>query len=101
MALTTTTCQHQYSPPLHSSHRVRMLNVAVNAPQTLRSPPDGIQGFGRVLLDSVLNVRGTVSLYVEDAITIKHDVVHSYIIDMSDIDSSEYEGDMKASQPVR
>lgn len=50
-----------------------------------------------MLLDSVLNMRGTVSLYVEDSITMRHDEVHSYFIDMSDVRSSDYEGDMKAS----
>lgn len=66
--------------------------------QTLGDPPDGIQGFGRVLLDSALNLHGSVDLYVEDAIDIAHGQVHSYFVDMDDVLSSSYEGDMKVQQ---
>lgn len=61
----------------------------------LGSPPDGFQGFGRVLLDSVLNVRGSVDLFVEDPVDMTHGEVHSYFIDMDGISSSAFDGDMK------
>ena len=63
--------------------------------QTLGPAPDGLQGFGRVLLDSVLNMHGSVDLFVEDAIDMTHGAVHSYMLEMEDTSSSAYDGDMK------
>lgn len=61
----------------------------------LGSPPDGFQGFGRVLLDSVLNVRGSVDLFVEDLVDMTHGEAHSYLIDMDGVSSSAFDGDLK------
>ncbi|CAM9340391.1 unnamed protein product, partial [Hapterophycus canaliculatus] len=66
-------------------------------PTTLGSPPDGFQGFGRVLLDSVLNVGGSVDLYVEDWVDMTHDEVHTYSISMDEVSSSAFDGDMKVT----
>lgn len=43
----------------------------------------------------MLNVHGTVDLYVEDAIDMAHGGVHSYWLDMDGYSSSAYDGDMK------
>ena len=48
-----------------------------------------------MLLDSVLNMHGSVDLYVEDAIDMTHGEVHSYLVEMDGISTSAYEGDMK------
>lgn len=48
-----------------------------------------------MLLDSVLNVRGSVDLLVEDLVDMTHGEVHSYFIDMDGISSSAFDGDMK------
>lgn len=45
-------------------------------------------------------MHGSVDLYVEDAITMKHGSVHSYFFDMEDVSSSAYDGGMKASQTI-
>lgn len=69
--------------------------------QILGNPPDGFQGFGRVLLDSVLNVRGSVDLFVEDPVDMTHGEVHSYFIDMDGVSSSAFDGDMKVGSAGR
>ncbi|CAM9613438.1 unnamed protein product, partial [Ectocarpus sp. 13 AM-2016] len=65
---------------------------------TLGSPPDAIQGFGRVLLDSVLNVRGSVDLFVEDWVDMAHGDVNSHLIEMDGVSSSAFDGDMKVRE---
>lgn len=48
-----------------------------------------------MLLDSVLNVRGSVDLFVEDPVDMTHGEVHSYFVDMDGVSSSAFDGDMK------
>ncbi|CAM9140348.1 unnamed protein product, partial [Choristocarpus tenellus] len=62
----------------------------------LGSPPDGYQGFGRILLDTVLNLHGSVDLYVEDRVEITHSQVHTYHVITDGVSSSDYNGDIKA-----
>ena len=66
--------------------------------QILSSPPDGIQGFGRILLDSVLNLHGSVDLYVEDAIEMSHGEEHSYTVEMGRSSASLMDGNIKARE---
>lgn len=40
-------------------------------------------------------MHGSVDLFVEDAIDMTHGTVHSYMLEMDDVSSSAYEGDMK------
>lgn len=43
----------------------------------------------------MLNVGGSVDLFVEDAVDMTHGEVHDYLIDMDGVSSSAFEGDMK------
>lgn len=51
-----------------------------------------------MLLDSVLNMHGSVDLFVEDAVDMTHGAVHSYMLEMDGISSSAYDGDMKVGK---
>lgn len=51
-----------------------------------------------MLLDSVLNVRGSVDLFVEDPVDMTHGDVHSYLIEMDGVSSSAFDGDMKVGR---
>lgn len=89
----------RFVPPL--SHRGSPKRTIFHLPlQTLGSPPDAIQGFGRVLLDSVLNVRGSVDLFVEDWVDMAHGDVHSHLIEMDGVSSSAFDGDMKVRETM-
>lgn len=65
------------------------------ASQSLGSPPDGHQGFGRILIDSVLNMHGSVDLRVEDEIVMGHGQTHSYTVDTDGVSPAAYHGDLK------
>lgn len=43
----------------------------------------------------MLNVGGSVDLYVEDWVDMAHGEVHSYSIDMDEVSSAAFDGDMK------
>lgn len=51
-----------------------------------------------MLLDSVLNIRGSVDLFVEDLVDMTHGDVHSYLIEMDGVSSSAFDGDMKVGR---
>jgi hypothetical protein len=59
----------------------------------LDSPPDGYQGFGRVMVDSVLNVAGSSDLFVADRILLSDGDVMSYSFNMPPTVGA-YEGQM-------
>ncbi|CAM9283376.1 unnamed protein product [Chrysoparadoxa australica] len=71
----------------------------LGAQVSLSSPPDGYQGWGRVLVSNVMDLYGSVHLFIDDRIEMNQGDLQTYSFDQAWIttDGGVYEGDFTAT----
>ena len=73
---------------INSAVPMKYMRWSNGSTKALNMPPDNYQGFGRVKLDEVLNVAGSVSLYVRDGRKLAEGNQHVYKFQIPRVDTS-------------